>query len=297
MKAQADRNLNGTLPNFLLIGAMKGGTTSLYHYLRAHPQIFMPTYKAPEFFIAESNWHRGIDWYRKQFVSMGADAIAIGEASNGYAKYPRFGGVPQRIAEHIPEVRLIYVIRDPIERIRSHYQTRATEGTEEAPFEEAVFENPNYVDYSRYALQIEQYLKYFRREQLLIITTEDLRNSRRDTIRKVYEHLGVDADFVPNELDREFYRTNDRAARSLIPLWLRKGLKKHLPATKRFKELETNIYSRLKRLWPRTEDRSVRAKPLPIPEAVRERLVNLLADDVRRLRSYLGPDFDGWGIG
>lgn len=297
MNSPNTHSSSGRLPTFLLIGAMKAGTTSLYHYLKAHPQIFMPEYKAPEFFAAESNWWRGIDWYRKQFASAGPEAVAVGEASNVYAKYPRYRGVPQRIAAHIPDVRLIYVIRDPINRIRSHYQTRLAEGAEKAPFEEAVFKNPIYIDYSRYALQIEEYLKYFPREQLLIITAEDLRDARQATLRRVYEFLGVDAAFVPSDLDRAFYETKDRAVHSPIPFWIRKGLKKYFPVTKRYKELENNILRKLNRFRRRAEDESQPVKSFTIPEAVRERLVQLLEDDVRRLRGYLGPEFDGWGIG
>ena len=132
-------------------------------------------YKAPEFFVEESNWHRGIDWYRQQFPVTGAHILAVGEASNAYAKYPRHRGVPERIAAHLPDVRLVYVVRDPIARIRSHYQTKVAEGSEKAPFSDAVFGNPIYLDYSRYAMQIEQYLEHFPREQLLVITSEDLR--------------------------------------------------------------------------------------------------------------------------
>lgn len=284
------------LPNFLLIGAMKAGTTSLYHYLQAHPQVATPKYKAPEFFVEESNWHRGIDWYRKQFGSVGPEVLAIGEASNVYTKYPRFKGIPQRIATHIPEVRLIYSVRDPIARIRSHYQTRVAEGTERAPFEEAVFANHIYIDYSRYALQIEQYLEYFPLEQLLIIKAEDLRDDRHTTIRRVYEFLGIDADFVPAELDRNFYQTKHRAVHSPIPLWLRKGLKKYLPASKRFKELENNIFGKLSRLR-RKEGNPGLAKVFTIPSGAKERLRHQLQGDVQRLRSYIGPDFDGWNIG
>ncbi|HEX6283884.1 MAG TPA: sulfotransferase domain-containing protein, partial [Pyrinomonadaceae bacterium] len=177
----------GRLPNFLLIGAMKAGTTSLYHYLQGHPQVFVPEYKAPEYFVAESNFRRGIDWYRKQFAGAGPDAIAVGEASNAYAKYPKFDGVPQRVAECIPDVRLVYIVRDPIARIRSHYQTRSAEGTERLPFDVAVFRNPIYLNYSRYALQIERYLEYFPREQMMVITAEDLRNHRVTTVKAVYE--------------------------------------------------------------------------------------------------------------
>ncbi len=294
--ADLDRR-NGALPDFLLIGAMKCGTTSLYHYLRDHPQIFMPAIKAPEFFAEEGNWNRGIGWYRRQFAGAGEDVLAIGEASNVYTKYPRYQGVPARIAEHIPGVRMIYVVRDPIDRIRSHYQTRLTEGTERMPIGRAVRENPIYIDYSRYSMQLDRYLEHVPREQLLVITAEDLRSDRHSTIRRVYGFLGVDPDHVPSDLDRVFYETRHRAPRSPVPVWLRKGLKRHLPAAKRAKELENNVIRAIRRLRGSSEAPRELPERLVIPDDVRAELAGILRDDVARLRAFLGPDFDGWGIG
>src|SRR3954463_6324498 len=85
------------LPNFLIIGAMKGGTTSLYHYLRPHPEVFMPVTKELHFFVAEKNLLLGPGWYERRFRGAG-DAIAVGEASTDYTKYPLYQGVPERIA-------------------------------------------------------------------------------------------------------------------------------------------------------------------------------------------------------
>jgi hypothetical protein len=95
------------MPNFLVIGAMKGGTTALYRYLQPHPEVFMPPVKALEFFVAEANWRRGAQWYRRQFAGAGSNEVAVGEASNAYTKYPRFMGVPERIAAQIPDVRMV----------------------------------------------------------------------------------------------------------------------------------------------------------------------------------------------
>lgn len=296
MSRRSGRTGEQRLPTFLLIGAMKAGTTSLYHYLQAHPQVATPKYKAPEFFVAEANWHRGIDWYRRQFPPVGPEVLAVGEASNVYSKYPHYPGVPKRIASLLPDVRLLYAVRDPLSRIRSHYQTRVAEGSEKASFPEAVFSDPIYLDYSRYALQIEQYLEHFAREQLLVITSDDLREARDATMRRVYEFIGVEPALVPTNLDREFYQTKDRAIRSPIPLRLRKGLKRRFPSTRRFKELEPDLLGAFRRLIGRGERRPAAAMPFIIPEDVRTRLMSELEDDVRRLRGYMGPDFDGWGI-
>lgn len=296
MKVDDTGTMEQRLPTFLLIGAMKAGTTSLYHYLAAHPQVATPRYKAPEFFVDEANWHRGVDWYRKQFPPTGPDVRALGEASNAYAKHPRYRGVPKRIASVLPDVRLIYVVRDPVARIRSHYQTKVAEGSETAPFAEAVFADHIYLDYSRYAMQIEQYLDHFPREQLLVITAEDLRGRRDATMRAVYEFVGVDPAAAPGNLDREFYKTKDRAARSPLPLWVRKELKRRLPATRRFKELESDVIGALRQLTGRGDQGPLPAERFVITDDVRLRLTAELEDDVRRLRHHVGPDFGGWGI-
>jgi hypothetical protein len=254
----------------------------------------MPRYKALEFFAGGPAWGRGIDWYRRQFAAAPADAVALGEASNVYAKYPTYSGVPSRIASVVPDVRLIYVIRHPIERIRSHYETRVIEGRERAPFERAVLENSIYLDYSRYALQIEQYLEHFARSKLMVIQADDLKERRAATIQQVYEYLGVDPTWLSGNIDREFHRSTDRPSRSLVPLWARTALKKHLPAARRAKELEANV---LRRLRPHRRSNDRRETPrAEVSAQMRERLVELLGDDVRRLRGLIGPAFDGWGI-
>ncbi|HVL89066.1 MAG TPA: sulfotransferase [Actinomycetota bacterium] len=273
----------GRLPTFLIIGAMKCGTTSLYHYLREHPGVFMPEVKAPEFFAGGAHWRRGIDWYRGLFAAAKPGTRALGEASNVYAKYPRYRGVPERIALAVPGVKLIYAIRDPVERIRSHWQTRASEGSERRPLHEAAFADPIYLDYSRYAMQIEQYLPVFPREQIMVIRAEDLRDDRIGTLARVYEFIGVDPAFVPPNVERAFYRTGDRAARSPVPVWLRKGLKRHLPATKRAKELENNIVGAIRRASGR---QPLRAE---VPPTTRARILDALAGDRRRLEALL-PD-------
>lgn len=95
-----------TLPNFLVIGAMKAGTTSMHRYLDAHPDVFMATQKELNFFIEELNWSKGLGWYEERFAEAG-DATARGEASPGYAGYPVRRGVPERIAATLPDARFV----------------------------------------------------------------------------------------------------------------------------------------------------------------------------------------------
>ena len=115
-------------------------------------------------------------------------------------------------------------------------------------------------------------------------------------MRKVYEFIRVDPNFTSSELDRDFYRTKDRAVRSPIPLHIRKSLKRRFPATRRYKELENNTLGTVRRITGRNGGRTGPPEPVIIANEVRERIVAELRPDVCRLREYMGSDFDGWGI-
>jgi hypothetical protein len=282
------------LPTFLVIGAMKAGTTSLYHYLRSHRQIFMPRVKELDFFAEAGNWNRGLDWYRRQFADADG-ALARGEASTLYTKYPHHQGVPERIAAVLPEARLIYVVRNPIERMRSHYQHRVKIGAEADPPEVALFSHPTYLDCSRYGMQLERYLDHFPREQILVVTSEALRSDRQATVQQVYRFLGVDADVVPDVLGTVFYRTQQRRTYPPPIWWARRMLKRHVPQAKRAKELVDSVLSRQPATAAAVEREPSRAEGLLSPELT-ERLADLLREDVARLSRYMPPGFDGWGL-
>ncbi len=288
------------LPDFLVIGAMKAGTTSLYHYMAAHPDVFMASVKELDFFVESANWGRGLDWYGKQFGGAG-DAIAVGEASTAYSKHPVVPGVPQRIATCIPGCRMIYVLRDPIDRIRSHYQHRVAIGAERAPLAEAVLGDPVYLACSRYSWQIERYLEHFPGDQLLLITSERLRSDRTATMQRVFRFIGVDPHILPTTMDQEYYRTDGRANYPPTLGKLRHALKEHVPAAKRAKEF---VGSTLPRVFrgsrqaggPRVGPNGA-ATRATISEDTRLRLSEMLHDDVRRLGRYLLEGTEGWSLG
>jgi hypothetical protein len=106
-------------PDFIVIGAMKCGTTTLYRMLAEHPDIGMSRDKEPDFFIVEKNFRRGPQWYSDQFDH---SARLHGEASPNYSKAEAFAGVPERIRSHCRGVRLIYAVRDPVVRFLSQYR-------------------------------------------------------------------------------------------------------------------------------------------------------------------------------
>jgi Sulfotransferase domain len=274
--------VNHVLPNFLVIGAAKAGTTSIYHYLRAHPQVFMPETKELNFFVANDGWPKGTAWYERHFEAA-ADAVAVGEASPNYTKFPLFPGVPERIAKLIPEVRLIYLVRDPVERFRSGYLDEVRRGRQHNPIESTLASNPGYLAASKYAMQIEQFLEHFRRNQLLVITSEQLKRQRTATMRVVHDFLGVD-DVAPATLADEYNRTEGQ--RVLRPLARRL---RRLPGAREVARVAPGVS---RRMGTRPLDPALADISLAFDQQLRE----LLRDDVRRLRGYLGPGFDGWGI-
>ena len=276
-----------TLPNFLIIGAMKSGSTTLYNHLRDHPRVFMTSYKEPEFFVAEKTWSRGVDWYSRLFAGAG-DALAVGEASTSYTKAGEFDGVPARIRSLIPEARLIYILRDPVARIQSMYEHLVLTGHESRPIDEAVLTDPKYLGPSLYARNLQLYLEHFPREQLHIVFTDDLRDDPVGTVSRVTRFLDLPPQPGFRPAAREDLKTSERFADRRAKTWVRKFPSVHIA----FQQLPAPVRGGLRRVATR---KSVPERPRLSAEAelhLRERL----APDLAELRRLLGDDMVPWGI-
>jgi hypothetical protein len=273
-----------TLPNFLIIGAMKSGTTSLHRYLSHHPDIFMSTPKELHFFSHKKG--TDLDWYEARFAAAG-EAVAIGEASASYTTFPDAEGVPARIARVIPHVRLDYLVRHPIDRMRSHYEQRVAAGKESAPIDRALNENPIYLRTSCYAEQVQSYLHHFAREQLLIVRSEDLRAKRASTLCAIYDFIGADDSWVSPSIGQEFYRTAEKR----VPRPAVQTLRRNQFARKIAHHMPGSIAKVGRRLAVQKSEPTSE-----ITVELRTRLEELVRDDVRRLRTFGGEGFDGWGI-
>lgn len=276
------------LPDFLIIGAMKAGTTTLWAYLRSHPGLYLPSKEEIDFF--SRHWDRGTPWYEEWFAGAPAGSL-IGERSTSYAKYPEQPGVPERMASLVPEARLVYLVRHPLERMRSHYLHRRVMGTECRPIERALREHPSYLAYSRYWLQLEQYLEHFSPRQIMVVVSERLCEDRDAVLESICRFLGVEASWRPDPVDQDRYRTARLRVR--YP-WVR--LLRRLPG---YRALGRLAPPALRRLHHGLTTRRVASEDPgtgEIPPALRAELEEAVRDDVRRLRAFLGPEFHGWGI-
>ncbi len=277
----------GRLPNFLIIGGMKCGTTSLYNYLREHPRVFMTSYKEPEFFVAEKNWSRQVAWYERLFADAG-DALAVGEASTSYAKLTEFPGVPARVHSVVPDVRLIYILRHPIDRICSMYEHMVLTGRERRPIDDAVLADPMYIGASLYAANIRCYLEYFPREQLHVMLTDNLVDDHVAALQKVTSFLGLPPEdtFVPTP--RTDLKTSDRRPDRRVKTLLRDS-----PAAYRVVEqLPRPLRDGVRKLATRPASDG---RPLLSTDAER-RVLARLEPDLADLQDILGPGFQAWGL-
>jgi hypothetical protein len=287
-RPRGDRS-HGALPNLIIIGGLKCGTTSLHHYLNLHPEVGMSRPKELNFFVEELNWPLGAEWYAGHFA---ADAPVRGESSPHYTNLPRFEGVAARMHELVPGARLVYMVRDPIERMLSHYVHNAGGGYDDRPLEDALSdERGAYFERGRYAFQLEPYLEAFGAASIEIVGQEELKRDRAATMRRLFEFIGVDPGFRSEQFDREWetgsaksggsFRLMDRAVR--IP-----GLR---ALDRNFDRLPESLRWLVERI---VHDPDAGPAPKPdLPPELRERLADFFRPDVERLEAIAGRRF-GW---
>jgi hypothetical protein len=280
----------GALPNLIIIGGLKCGTTSLHHYLNLHPQVAMSRPKELNFFVEELNWPLGRDWYADHFDPK---APVRGESSPHYTNRPGFSGVPERMRDVLgTDIRLIYVVRDPIDRMLSHYLHNVGGGYEDHSMTDALSDpESSYVTRSRYFFQLEPYLEAFGAERIEIVGREELKSDRPATMRRAFEFSEVDPGFTSEQFEREWetgvaktgsrFRIMDRAVR--LP-----GLR---AIDRNFDRLPESLRWVVERF---VHDPDAGEAPKPtLPDSLREHLVEVFRDDTARLEDVAGRRF-GW---
>ncbi len=272
--------MSARLPEFVVVGAQRCGSTSLYRYLEDHPAVFMAAVKELHFF--DRHFDRGLSWYREQF----ADASPAQRAGEATPRYMASATAVERLAATLPEARLLAILRDPVERAYSHYWMERARGRENGSFEAAIAAEearhdpevlPAYLGQGRYITQLERICRLVPRHHLHVILLEDLLARPEATFAQVCRFLDIDDAYRPANLGQPV--NSFVAFRSLALRRATKGIPRSLPV----------LSKALGRL--NAQDKS--SYPSLLPET-RNRLAAYFEDDNRALATFLDRDLDAW---
>lgn len=299
------------LPNFFVLGAPKAGTTALYDGLRQHPSVAVSEPKEPHFF--DVNYARGLEWYEDRYLPEGG--ALIGEATPHYLFCPY---VPERIESHVPDARLIAILRDPVERAYSDWWMYWSRATEPLAFGEAIasnlarleegpsflgaqaeamwtryyrqtasgapgeIEHRPYVEMGHYAEQIRRYREVFGPDRFLVLFFDDFVSDSEDVVRRAWRFLGLDDD-VPLE-ERE---TRENAAMG--------GVARHVYAAARSLGVERALHVLPRPVREGVKSLTAGLTPRPsLPTETERRLREHYAPRITELEALLGRDLSAW---
>ncbi|MEM8614684.1 MAG: sulfotransferase [Cyanobacteria bacterium P01_H01_bin.105] len=293
------------LPNFLIVGAAKAGTTSLCYYLDQHPQVYIspikePRFFAPEFYTAHTNGpirdnaRRTIftsDEYYQLFEGVSTET-AIGEASTEYLYYPE---VPSRIQAKVPDAKIIAVLRNPVERAFSAFCYQVRDACESVSFEEALQEENDricnhwrpgwlYKDCGFYYSQVKRYFDIFNHNRIKIYLYDELDKDSYAVVKDAFEFLQVDSDFVP-EVSRKNVSKVPKSRLLNTFLTRESPLKKTLKAV-----LPDNFTTSIAKC---VRGLNYSQKPILTSET-RQSLIDLYRDDILRLETLIQKDLSAW---
>ena len=265
---------------FFIIGAMKAGTTSLYNYLAGHPELYASPKKEPRVF------RDGADTTRLRAKLGGLfrgrrDERWCFEGSTAYTKYPVFCGVPERRHSVVPEARFVYLVRNPVDRAWSHYVHNLAHGREMQSFAQALVDHPQYLDISRYNLQLAQYLKVFPQDRILVQVFEEMVADPVAAVREVSAFLGVDQSYTPPTRHVSYNASRDkRIAVGPLRVARKLGLDR--------------VMSRPLRYWLKTHGAPLPAKKTGLTADVRASVIAAVRDDCEAFFDVLGRRIPAW---
>lgn len=310
-------------PNFLVIGAAKCGTTSLYHYLKSHPEVYMSPIKEPNYFSTDINPENfsqqykdierrkrlNLDEYVKgnmkrevwgYFVKQQhhytglfknvTNEKAIGEISNSYLFSKE---AANNIRKTLPSVKLIAILRNPVDRMYSHYIANLRDGKTYKPYRQEVEEDFNqpvkgwytthcYVEMGLYYEQVKRFLDVFPKDQLRIYLYDDLKNNPESMLKDVCRYLGIDSGFNFNTAEK-FNEARVPKNEKLLYWLSTSGLKKNI-----FRLMPDAVKEKLKSFFFKKE------KAVPLTADQKKWASGFYYDEVTRLQHLLKRDLSAW---
>jgi hypothetical protein len=277
------------LPNLLIIGSMKSGTTTLYDDLRQHPAIFFPIDKEPEFFCTdEALGEEALAKYAAMYKSA-SQATIRAEASTAYTKRPTYEGVAQRAKSRLgDDFKAIYLVREPVKRAVSHYHHESIAGNITAPIDEALVTIPELVSYSKYAYQVEPWLDAIGKDRVMLVQFEDYIANRQAVVDRICRWLGIDAYTIPEPNSQR----NSTVKKPVL-----KGPFKTLAHSRLYRQgFRRFLPIGMKRWLQRTIlPKAPSELPKPSPQTL-ETLATLLREDAERISEMLGSTGCVWDL-
>lgn len=267
-------------PDFVIIGAMKCATSTIHDQLSDQPGISMSEPKEPNFFSDEDNWAMGISWYESLFASMPTMDLK-GESSTHYTKLPTYPRCADRVHEYLSNSKLVYVMRDPVDRIVSQYihEWSMRVIKEGCSIDEAIHEHPMLIDYSKYAMQLKPYIERFGFKSILPVFFERVMANPQEEFARIAEHIGYTGEVQWCE-DEGKNRSSHRQRRS--PL-LNKMLDIRFMQKARRKMMPESVRAKIRSRWTMNQR----------PELSHESLSYLhrqLDPDLSELGAHLGVE-------
>ena len=270
----------GRGPDFIIIGAMKCATSTLHEQLASQPGLFMSRPKEPNFFSDDDIYAKGWAWYRGLFE--GADERALrGESSTHYTKLPTYPHTVARIRRHLPRVKLIYIMRDPIDRLISHYLHESIRGQINVSVDQAVERHPELTVFGLYSRQLEPYLEAFGPEGVLPVFFERLVAHPQEELERICRFIGYEGrprwDFAMKAQNVTSEQLRKSVIRErIVNISLLSRIRRWL--------VPRHWNERFKAFWRTTSER-----PMLMPESV-QRLRAVFDADLARLGARLGVE-------
>ena len=289
------------VPSFFVVGAQKSGTTSLHHYLMEHPDICLPEQKETKFFVDDSLYEKGLEFYENEYFSTCDNEKIVGEVDPDYM-YFRSGAA--RIEQHIKNPKFIFIFRNPVDRAFSHYVMTYRRGLEEKTFEEAIrveeerisqgYEKDFHYSYTKrgfYCNQVDRFLENWDVNNMHFVLSEDLIKHPEETVRKCFEFLDVDSKFVPEAIGKKFHKATVPKNLALTVLFRNK---KAYPVIRRIARFF--MPSLAWRNWLRARLVVWNNKPsnLKLNDKTRQQLTDIYRDENIRLSKLIGKNLDHW---
>lgn len=271
-----------TLPDFIIIGGMKSASSTLHEQLARQPGFWMSRPKEPNYFSDDKNFARGFDWYASCFAGAGNQHI-VGESSTHYTKLPTHPFTVDRMVRALPRVKLIYVMRHPIDRLTSHYVHEITVGRIKVGLEEAVQRYPELVDYGRYSMQLATYLLAYGPEQVLPVFYDRLLAHPDEELARIGAFVGApgplrwDHSLKPQNVGRQRLR-NSPLREFLVQLPVLTPIRRRL--------IPRPLVERIKALW------RINMDPPQVSPDLAARLCDVFDPDLARLGDWLGIPLD-----